>query len=150
MTSFNFQAVQLLEINEGDAPVIDVQENRLVLSAKRGNEHIRITAPLEALLPAAQAVKIKAGNKPTRTAVVSRKPQYASKKGDLRVGANNAMAKLTDEKVKEIRQLVADRDFVKSYSSFHAMVSAIAETYGVHPATIQNVVKGISWRHVKI
>lgn len=147
MTSFNFQAVQLLEINEGDAPIIDVQENRLVLTAKRGSEQIRITAPLDALLPAAQAVKIKAG---TRTRTVSRQPQYAKGANDLRVGSNNFMAKLTDEKVREIRQLVADKSFVKSYKSFHAMVLAIAERYNVHHATIQNVVKGISWRHVKI
>lgn len=147
MTSFNFQAVQLLEINEGDAPIIDVQENQLILSAKRGNEHIRITAPLEALLPAAQSVKIKAGNKPARTMIRS---SYARGTEDGRVGANNAMAKLNDEKVKEIRELISDKDFVKSYKTFNAMVKAIAETYGVHHATIKNVVKGISWRHIKI
>jgi ribosomal protein L11 len=147
MTSFNFQAVQLLEINEGDAPVIDIHENRLVLSAKRGNEHIRITAPLDALLPSARAVKVKAGSKPT---TITRQPQYAKGAADGRVGVNNYMAKLTDEKVREIRQLVADKSFVESYRSFQSMVLAIAESYGVHPATIHNVIKGISWRHVKI
>ena len=140
MTSFNFKAIQVLELTASDSPTIDVQEGQLILKAERDGEQIRIIAPLQNVLP-----------QPTATVV--RKPSRLGKPlkgGEKRAGELNGMAKLTAAQVKEIRLLLSDKKFVNSFASPHAMYLKLAETYKVHIATMRNVARFESWKNVTI
>ena len=140
MSPFNFQSIQSLEISAKDNPTIDVRDGQLILTAERGEERIMITAPLQGILPkvAATTVKVSQGKKPKRSNHVG-----------LHQGTKNGMAKLNEEKVCEIRALLEDKKFVKSFATETAMYREIAKAYNVSPWAIKNVAEGLSWTHVK-
>ena len=140
MTSFNFQAVQTLAISEEDHPVIDVHNNMLVLTAKRGSERIMITAPLHSIVPAAVVTKVKTAKRQTVS------PLLGIPKS---VGIANAMAKLNDDSVKAIWSFLDDPDFVATYKSVTAMYKDIAKAFNVSAWAIKNIHEGLSWKHIK-
>lgn len=142
MSPFNFQAVHLLELSDSDTPSIDVQDGQIVLTAQRGDERIRITAPLRQVLPQVAATTVKMPRPHRRGVPIAG--------GDKRIGELNGMAKLTEESVREIRLMISDPKFTKSYRTRHALCSEIARAYNVHPATVKNVIDNVSWKHVKI
>ena len=142
MSPFNFQPVQLLELSDADTPSIDVQDGQIVLTAQRGDERIRITAPLRQVLPQVAATTVKMP-RPHRQGI-------SIAGGDKRVGELNGMAKLTEESVREIRLMISDSKFIKSFKTRHALCAEIARAYNVHPATVKNVIDNVSWKHVKI
>jgi hypothetical protein len=65
--------------------------------------------------------------------------QDASRKGRMQHGATHYLAKLTDEKVRTIRQ-----DFAQGTSS-----TKLSRRFGVAKQTIRAIVRGKTWRHVK-
>jgi len=137
MSPFNFQPVQLLELSKSDAPSIDVQDGQLILTAQRGDERIRITAPLNQVLPQVHSTQVKM-------------PSISRAGGDKRVGELNGMSKLNEQSVREIRLMMSDSKFVKSFSTKMALLAELAKAYNVHPATVKNVVDNVSWKHVRI
>lgn len=141
MSPFNFQPVQLLELSDADAPSIDVQDGQIILTAQRGEEKIRITAPLRQVLPQVAATAVK---------MPSRLKGVQLPGGDKRVGEMNGMAKLNEQAVREIRLMISDPKFMKSFRSRQALYLEIAKAYNVHPGTVKNVIDNISWKHVKI
>jgi hypothetical protein len=58
MSPFVFQAVQTLDIGASDNPNIDVQGGKLILTATRNGDQIRITAPLNSVIPTVEATPI--------------------------------------------------------------------------------------------
>lgn len=141
MSPFNFQPVQLLELSDADAPSIDVQDGQIILTAQRGEEKIRITAPLRQVLPQVAATAVK---------MPSRLKGVQLPGGDKRVGEMNGMAKLNEQAVREIRLMISDPKFMKSFRSRQALYLEIAKAYNVHPGTVKNVIDNVSWKHVKI
>ena len=146
MSTFNFQALQTLSISQEDNPRIDVRDGQLVLTAERNNERIMITAPLNSVMPKAVATTVK---------TPKQRPQHHKLKGtslpssDLRVGETNRNSKLTENDVREMRALAADRDYQKEFKSSHEMYHAIGKVYKVHFTTVYNIVNRNSWKHVK-
>jgi hypothetical protein len=145
MAPFNFHSIQTLEISQADSPTIDVKDGRLVLTATRGDERIRITAPLNHRFPTVTQTVVKAMRPKTtrRRSLVQILPIE-----DKRVGASNHLAKLTDEKVKEILILLGDTKSRASYPNKQQFYSAIGDVYGVGYHTVGNIDRGISWKHV--
>lgn len=141
MTSFNFQSIQSLEISAQDNPTIDVRDGRLVLTAERGQERIMITAPLQGILPKVAATTVKTAGRKKPSPLLGR---------SLHKGSDNGMAKLNDDAVREIRTLLADETFVKSYKNSTTMYAEIANSYKVSPWAIKNVAENLSWKHVTI
>ena len=141
MTSFNFQSIQSLEISAQDKPTIDVRDGHLVLTAERGEERIVITAPLQGIMPKVSATTVKTPKRKGPSPLLGR---------NLHKGAANGMAKLNDELVREIRTLLADKSFVKSYKNVTKMYTDVAKSYNVSPWAIKNVAENISWKHVVI
>ena len=142
MSPFNFQSVQLLELSDSDVPSIDVQDGQLILTAQRGEEKIRITAPLRQVLPQVAATTVKM---PRSTLKGRNLPG-----GDKRVGELNGVAKLNEQAVREIRLMISDPKFIKSFGTRHALYTELAKAYNVHPGTVKNVFDNVSWKHVKI
>lgn len=140
MTSFNFKPVQILELTESDSPTIDVQEGQLILKAERDGEQIHIIAPLQNVLPQPKATVVR---RPSRLG-------KSLKGGEKRAGELNGMARLTTANVREIRLLLSDDKFVNSFPSNHAMYMKLAETYNVHIATMRNVARFESWKHITV
>lgn len=146
MSPFNFQPVQLLELSQADSPSIDVQDGKIILTAQRNGEQIRITAPLQNVLPQVQATTVQA---PKRKAVT---PSYGLlvTGPDKRRGEKNKMAKLTDEAVREIRLMLSDKKLVASYPSTHSLYLEIGKAYNIHFTTVRNIAQGNSWKHIKV
>jgi len=145
MSHFTFKSVQSLAITAEDQPSIDIQNNQLILTAHRKGEVIQITAPVDGLLPRVAKTTIK-------SPVKKRTSSLAGKQVPIThhlVGTNNPNAKLNEAKVREIRQMYANKELAASYNSNHAFICAIAEIYCIHFGTIMNVVNGTSWKHVK-
>lgn len=145
MTSFNFRPVQILELTAEDSPRIDVHEGTLILTAERAGEQIRITAPLQNMLPQVATTQVKAPAVPKRRRVY----RYITG-GEKRAGELNGMAKLTDAQVKEIRLLLSNAKFLDNFSSTHSMYEKLAETYKVHFATIRSIARFESWKHITV
>jgi hypothetical protein len=141
MTSFNFQSIQSLEISAQDKPTIDVRDGHLVLTAERGEERIVITAPLQGIMPKVSSTMVKAPKRGKISPLSGR---------SLHRGRDNGMAKLNDDSVREIRTLLADKSFVKSYKNVTVMYKEISKSYNVSPWAIKNVAENLSWKHVTI
>ena len=141
MSSFNFQSIQTLELSANDNPIVDVRDGLLLISATRDQERILITAPLQSVLPKVAATKVKTPKRRKPSPLLGR---------NLHQGSENGMAKLNDDSVKEIRYLLADKDFVRSHKSISAMYRELAETYKVSAWAIKNIAEGASWKHVTI
>jgi len=56
-------------------------------------------------------------------------------------------AKLTEDDVKMIRELMAEREYHRRQAS-HLTNAKIAEKYGVHQRTIDRISAGENWGHV--
>ena len=142
MSTFNFESIKLLELAESDQPSIDVHDGQLVLTAQRQGEKIRITAPLQQVLPIPKQTNVSMP-RPSRKGI-------SIPGGEKRQGELNKMAKLTNEAVREIRLMVSDDNFVSSFESRHAMYVELAKAYNVNHGTISNVVENKSWKHIKL
>lgn len=143
MSPFSFQAVQTLNIEANDKPHIDVQNGKLVLTATRGNDQIRIVAPLNSVIPQIAATTVKKP-KPKRRF----KPFRSSE--NIRVGENSPLSKLKESDVREIRSLISDASYARTYSSRHAMMQELANVYNVHYTTVYSIAEGKTWRHVTV
>ena len=142
MSSFNFHAIQTLEILPEDKPNIDVQNGRLVLTASRGDDQIMITAPLNSVVPVAAKTTVKSPRPARRQKVIT-------SKSDLRVGENHKLSKLTEKDVRKIRQLTSNPEYMKQFSSVYAVSKEIAKGLNVHFTTVMKIIEGRSWKHVQ-
>ena len=139
---FNFHAIQVLDLKAEDHPSIDVHNGQLVLTASRGDEMIRITAPLQGVLSSVHHTTV-------------RKPRLSRRGisiggGEKRQGELNKMAKLTEEDVRAIRTALKDPKFVKGYRNMQQLCQELGEAYNVHFVTIRNVITNVSWKHVQV
>jgi Mor family transcriptional regulator len=151
MSPFNFQSVLSLDIKAADKPNIDIQNDYLVLTATRDGDQIRITAPLNSVMPQRQEQKKVQERKPTRNRKARRyrQQQPGTRTYYFKPGEDSPMAKLTEEKVAEIRSLATDKSYRNEFSSEHAMLKTIAKAYEVHYTTIYQIVRGTTWKHVE-
>lgn len=144
MSPFVFQAVQTLNIEATDNPNIDVQDGKLILTATRNGDQIRITAPLNSVIPTVQATAVKAPRRQRR---------YATTTHPLRKmprGEESRLSKLKEADVREMRTLAKDPSYRASYSSEYAMMQDLANTYKVHITTVYSVIRGATWKHVEV
>lgn len=151
MSPFTFQAIQTLDIEAGDNPSIDVQNNRLILTATRGGDHIRITAPLNSMItqvkekPAPVAVAVQQTGKQNK-----RKYARPVQTWGFRPGEQSPNSKLKESQVREIKALAKDDSYMGTFSSEHAAIKDIAKGYNVHYTTIYQIVRGATWKHVEV
>lgn len=69
-------------------------------------------------------------------------------RGAIRPGARNGSAKLTDEQVMEIRRLGEQARACKPRRPGPSQ-REISERFGVHLSTVENILSGKLWRHLK-
>lgn len=65
------------------------------------------------------------------------------------VGSQRALSKLTEDDVRAIRQIHADKKAAIDKLNASCSVSALAEKFGVHRCTIEKVLRYQTWRHVR-
>jgi hypothetical protein len=150
MSPFVFQAVQTLDIGASDNPNIDVQGGKLILTATRNGDQIRITAPLNSVIPTVEATPI------ATTSDIATHPQRRRRRRSYNAahhvprGEKSPLAKLKESDVREMRALAKDPSYRNSYSSEHAMMRDLANTYKVHLTTTYSVIRGTTWKHVEV
>ena len=148
MTNFAFESIHTLELSKDDRPMVDVKDGRILITATRRGERILISAPLSGnelaptahpIVPAVRTVKVSSSASKPRPYVM-----------DRRSGESNALAKLTDEQVREIRTMIKDPDILKTFENSWHMYQELGRIYKVHPATISNIVRNVSWKHIVV
>jgi hypothetical protein len=150
MSPFTFHAIQSLDITEADSPNIDVQDDLLILTATRGVDRIRITAPLSIVVSPATTKSPAPAETPK--APIRRRTQYTSavRTYGFKPGEKSPMAKLKEAEVREIKTLAADQSYINSFRSEHALMKDLAQAYKVHPTTVYQILRGTTWRHVAV
>lgn len=153
MTSFNFEPVQLLDIKAEDNPKIDVKDGMLLIHANRNGDRIIISAPLNSVLPSAVSVQTTVKGSSSRRLQNQRgagaKPLPMLPVSNGREGQNNALSKLTDNDVREMRFMSKDFEYANSFSSKQKMIQDLAKIYCIHWTTVYNIINYKSWKHIK-
>lgn len=146
MSTFQFKAVQLLQLSATDNPVISIEDGTLTITAHREGDKIYITTPVPSTSPlSSQLQKPKAAQIAPK--IVRKKPRY--RHSNAPKGEAHSKAKLTEQDVREMRSLFGDSEYRKGFGSIYAICEEIAKAYGVHVTTVYKIVHGQSWRHVK-
>jgi hypothetical protein len=146
VTTFQFKAVQLLQLGEADNPTIRLEDGTLTITADRDGDQILITTPvpstssLSSQLQKPKAVQI-------APKIVRKKPRYRNT--NVPKGEAHSKAKLTEQDVREMRSLFGDSEYRKGFGSIYGICEEIGKVYGVHVTTVYKIVHGQSWRHVK-
>jgi len=146
VSTFQFKAVQLLQLGKADNPTIKIEDGTLTISANRDGDQILITTPMPStsVLPQQTKELVPA---PVVTKSVRRKPKYWSR--NPRFGESHAKAKLKEQDIREMRTLFCDDEYRKGFGSEYALYVDLAKAYNVHYTTVYKVVHNQSWKHVK-
>jgi hypothetical protein len=150
MNSFQFQAVQVLNLSAEDHPTCRIEGHQLTLTATRNGEQIIITAPIS---NSSEVVKLtqqpKAVKMPTPARPQLRKSTHRrTVNRDYPRGEQHPKAKLTEQDIKEMRELFADPDYINTFRSTYEAYIDLAKTYKIHYTTVYKIVNGQSWKHV--
>ena len=157
---FCIKQTQVLELDYSHRPKVDIQNDRLVISALLNEVETIITVPIGAAAPLANQI----GNvqaKPSLPVVskpIQQKPQFSRKQsysfktsvGKSRQGVLNAMAKLTEEDVRDIRQLLNDEKYMGQMKTKSRAYQDIAPLYNVSVSCIMLIDTNRTWKHVSI
>lgn len=151
MSPFEFHPIQTLDIGEKDSPCIDIQAEHLILTATRGNDRIRITAPLSGMLP--NRASTPAPTEKVKKAPAAKRPnKYRAQvqTWGFKAGEQSPNSKLKENEVREIKVLAQDPSYLNTFSSEYAAFKDLAKVYRVHYTTIYQIVRGATWKHVVI
>lgn len=151
---FEFKSIQLLDFSTEDNPKVFFEGDKLVISAERGGEVLMVSTPM----PGEQRIaKVQTQvKKPKRKMLASSGKRYplptqqVLPATDSRVGENSKLAKLNEEKVKEIKQFLNDPKTLDEFSSWTNAYIQLGRMYNVHFTTISNIAKNRTWKHVSI
>lgn len=141
MTTFQFKAVQLLQLREADNPTVRIEDGTLTISADRDGDQILITTPVTDTLELPKQVAA-----PVAARKVQRKQRYWNRNSPR--GEDHAKAKLKEQDIREMRAMFRDEQYRKGFGSMYALYIDIAKAYNVHYTTVYKIVHGQSWRHV--
>ena len=151
------EALDQLDLSNPDHVSVITRDGKMTVSIKKAGGTITISnslkgdwldttprPPLQQPAPKLMAVKGGQG-KSSALKLVSTKPKP---KQARRSPSGNP--KLNAQDVKEIKQLLADKEFMASFGSKSKAYTQIGKGYGVSLFTITNIDKGLAWRQVTI
>jgi len=110
---FTIKQLQVLELKQEHNPKVDVKNDKLIITACINDVETIITVPVDATLSnhAKKPVISKPVSQPKRHY------SFSTTIGKSRQGVLNGMAKLTEDDVREIRQLLADESYANKFES---------------------------------
>lgn len=151
------EALDQLDLSNPDHVSVITRDGKMTVSIRKAGGTITITnqittawldtaprPPLQQPAPKLMAVK-ESQAKPLALKAVSTSPKPTRVR---RSPSGNP--KLTAEDVKEIKQMLADKQFMASFGSKSKAYSQIGKGYGVSLFTVTNIDKGLAWRNVTI
>lgn len=150
MNSFQFEAVQVLNLTTEDHPLCKIEGRQMTITATRGTDQIVINVALPSssellnLPQEKQPVRIQA---PLRPQLRKAKPRRAMNRTYVR-GEAHCRAKLTEQDVREMRELFADKDYRSTFNSSYEVYLDLAKTYKIHYTTAYKIINGQTWKHV--
>lgn len=150
MNSFQFQAVQVLNLVAEDHPLCKIEGRQLTITANRGADQIVINV---ALPHSSELLRLPQQQQPVQIQAPSR-PQLRKHKARQTVnrvypcGEAHAKAKLTEQDVREMRELFNDKDYRDTFKSTYEVYLDLAKTYKIHYTTAYKIITGQSWKHV--
>ena len=150
VNSFQFQAVQVLNLTAEDHPLCKIEGRQLTVTANRGVDQIVINIALphsSELLRLPQQTQPMQIQSPARPRVHKRPARRAMNRTYSR-GEDHCRAKLTEQDVREMRELFADQDYRGTFKSAYEVYLDLAKTYKIHYTTAYKIINGYSWKHV--
>lgn len=150
MNSFQFQAVQVLNLAAEDHPLCKIEGRQLIITANRGADRIEINVALPhssellRLPQQAQPIQIQA---PAHPQLRKRKNRRSANRV-YACGEAHAKAKLTEQDVREMRELFNDASYRRTFKSSYEVYLDLAKTYKIHYTTAYKIINGQSWKHV--
>lgn len=149
---FLVRQIQVLEITSDDNPKIDIQKDRLLISACINQVDTLISVPLSSAI----AIPTTEKDPPKTKSVVKPRParrrSYAAYHpiGKSRQGELNGMAKLSQEEVLEIKQFLLDSTYMNSFNSKTQAYKDLATVYNVTHSCIMLIDTNRTWKHVTV
>ena len=143
---FSIKQLQVLELTQEHNPKVDVKNDKLIITACINDIETIITVPVDATLT-------NQTKKPVMSKPVSqpkRHYSFSASIGKSRQGVLNGMAKLTEDDVREIRQLLADESYANKFESRTRLHADIASAYNVSGSCIMLIDTKRTWKHVSI
>ena len=150
MNSFQFEAVQVLNLTTEDHPLCKIEGRQMTITATRGTDQIVINV---ALPHSSELLKLPQEKQPVRIQTPVR-PQLQKRKARRTVnrtypcGEAHAKAKLTEQDVREMRELFSDKGYRSTFKSTYEVYLDLAKTYKIHYTTAYKIINGQSWKHV--
>lgn len=147
MNSFQFQAVQVLNLTTEDHPLCKIEGRQLTITANRGADQIVINV---ALPHSSELLNLPQEKQATWIQSAQHqiaKSSHPAKRTYVR-GEAHSKAKLTEQDVREMRELFNDKGYRSTFKSSYEMYLDLAKTYKVHYTTAYKIINGQSWKHV--
>lgn len=143
---FSIKQLQVLELTQEHNPKVDVKNDKLIITACINDVETIITVPVDATLNnhAKKPVISKPVSQPKRHY------SFSTSIGKSRQGVLNGMAKLTEDDVREIRQLLADESYANKFESRARLHADIASAYNVSGSCIMLIDTKRTWKHVSV
>lgn len=140
VNSFQFQAVQVLNLTAEDHPLCKIEGRQMTITATRNSDQIVITVPLP---NSSELLSL-----PNETRAVPQKKLHRPANRTYVRGEAHCRAKLTEQDVREMRELFNDKDYRRTFRSTYEMYLDLAKTYKIHYTTAYKIITGQSWKHV--
>jgi hypothetical protein len=143
---FSIKQLQVLELTQEHNPKVDVKNDKLIITACINDVETIITVPVDATLSnhAKKPVISKPVSQPKRHY------SFSTSIGKSRQGVLNGMAKLTEDDVREIRQLLTDESYANKFESRARLYADIASAYNVSGSCIMLIDTKRTWKHVSV
>ena len=149
MSSFTFNEVQLLNLREEDQPQVQFQNGIMTLMASRNGDQIMITAPIRDSLGISEKIPKSQLTSIIPSPIVRKSTQKSRHfKSNMCCGEKHPKAKLTENDIREMRSMAADKAYQLEFSGPHQMYMDLAKIYGIHYTTVYKIVNNQSWKHV--
>ena len=147
MDRFEFSSIKLLRLQATDNPDFSIKDGSLTITATREGSTIMIQAPITSEKALAA---IKSDSAPVTISI--EKEHKASKKlinvANFRRGEKHYQAKLSERQVRQIKECLHSKIFMKQFDSYRAAFNHMAKEYNVSWACIEHIYAGRTWKHI--
>lgn len=144
MDRFEFSSVKLLRLQATDNPDFLIKDGSLTITATREGSTIMIQTPITNETAFA---KTKPENSPVTISI--EKDKKATKRVfNVPRGENHSRAKLTDRQVRQIKECLRSKIFMKQFNNRRAAFEYIAKEHNVSWCCIEHIHVGRSWKHI--
>lgn len=148
MDRFEFSSIKLLRLQSTDNPDFSVRDGSLTITATRDGSTIMIQAPIT---NANALAAIKPEQTPMTISIQKEDKQSIRRNTNstnIRRGEKHYQAKLSDRQVRQIKECLSSKIYMKQFDSNRAAFNHMAAEHNVSWACIEHIHAGRTWKHI--